>query len=139
MCILWNNSHVHTVFPFRVSTRGDLDRLLTFSPADWAQDYTGQWMNYFSLLITVRGLERSSATNATTSSIGVLRISVRPEGNLSSLDGTSLPCNDSSYLTSGSWGDVVIDAGVAPYSDSALLIWFRPPALYVPDYYVLQV
>ena len=119
----------------RVSSRQDLDRLLEFTPGDWAQDYTGVWMNYFSLLITVRDVVRSDATT----SVGVLLISVRPEGSLTSLDGTSLPCNDSSYLTSGSWGDVVIDAGVAPYSESALLIWFRPPALYVPDDYVIQV
>ena len=126
-------------FAIRVLSKDDLDQLLSITPSDWATDYSGQWVNYFSLLITVRALERSSATNATASSVGVLHISVRPGGNLTSLDGTSLPCNDSSYLTSGSWGDVVIDAGVAPYSDSALLIWFRSPVLYVPDYYVLQV
>jgi hypothetical protein len=60
-------------------------------------------------------------------------------GNLTSLDGTSTPCNSSALLTSGSWGDVVCDGGLYVYSQTALVAAFSPPvnATYVPTAYTL--
>jgi hypothetical protein len=131
-----------------VASKQDLDVLLSFEPGDWATDYVGVWLDFMTLLVNVTSVDSPEATNQSSNAthraataVGALRVTVQPGGNLTSFDGTSLPSNASSLVTSGSWGDPVCDGGLHVYSSTALVVSFvRPPlATYTPDNYTIQV
>jgi hypothetical protein len=127
-----------------VSTKGDLDMLLVIEPRDWAEDYVGVWLDFMTLLVNVLSVGPAGmaiASHRADTGVGALRVTVRPGGNLTSFDGTSLPSNASSLVTAGSWGDPVCDGGLHVYSWSALVVSFvRPPlSSYIPDNYTIQV
>jgi hypothetical protein len=132
------------VAPVPVGNKAALDVLLSFHPPTWATNYNGSWVGHAALLVTVlsapAGSRADPAVRASTA-VGALSITVLAGGNLTSLDGTSTPCNSSTLLTSGSWGDVVCDGGLYVYSLTALVAAFSPPvnATYVPTAYTLYM
>ena len=67
-----------------------------------------------------------TASRASTA-VGALTMSVKAAGGLTSYDGTSLPCNSTVTINSGSWGDSVCDLTVVGYSHNALSVSFHPP------------
>jgi hypothetical protein len=118
--------------------------VLLWTPSTWAVNYHGIWLDSLSLLVTVTEASlpaRSDPSLRRATAVGQLRVDVLPEGNLTSLDGTSAPSNASAVVTSGSWGDVVCDGGVVVFSHTALVVAFQPPpnASYTPSTYTLQV
>lgn len=124
-----------------VASRSQLDKLLVFEPQEWASNYSGVWLDYTSLLVTV-GEVGSQATGVVRgSAVGALRVRVVPGGNLTSLDGTSAPCNDSVIVGAGSWGDPVCDAGLFVFSHTALVVAFQPSTVgsYAPTSFWLQL
>ena len=119
-------------------------QLLQWTPSTWASDYLGQWLDSLTLLVTstaVPAAVRADPGVRSAVAVGVLRVTVLPSGNLTSLDGTSTASNASAVVTAGSWGDVVCDGGVLVYSHTALAVAFEPPASasYVPASYTIQV
>jgi hypothetical protein len=132
------------VAPVPVGSKVALDALLSFNPPTWATSYNGSWVGHAALLVTVLTVpagSRADPTARASTAVGALSITVLAGGNLTSLDGTSTPCNSSALLTSGSWGDVVCDGGLYVYSHTALVAAFSPPvnATYVPATYMLYV
>jgi hypothetical protein len=127
-----------------VGSKAALDALLYFYPPNWAAEYTGQWLDTTTLFVTGTSVLASSAADPmfrAATAVGTMSITVLPSGGLTSLDGSSPPCDASTLVASGSFGDVVCDAGVHVFSGTTLLAAFQPPvnASYVPDRYMLQV
>ena len=123
-----------------VSSRAAIDALLVFEPRTWADDYVAAWLDFTTLLVTVTALSPGVGALADTA-VGTLRVSVQPSGGLTSFDGTALPSNATSVVTSGSWGELVCDARLVVYSRTTLVVAFYPPpnASYVPSTYLLSV
>ena len=80
-----------------METKADLLAVFSFVPSNWAQDYTGLWLNLNSLLITVvRARNQSDATwRRSDVAVGAMNVTVLPSGGLKSFDGTSSPSNSS--------------------------------------------
>jgi hypothetical protein len=119
-------------------------QVLSWSPPTWASDYSGQWVDTLTLLVTAIEVPVTAHTNPSVRNavaVGALQVTVLPTGDLTSLDGTSAPSNASATVSAGSWGDVVCDGGVLVYSHTTLVVAFEPPAnaSYVPTSYTIQV
>jgi hypothetical protein len=126
-----------------VTSKPAVDAVLAFSPQDWAVDYTGMWLSPIALLVTVLAVPagaRSSPVARSSTAVGVLRVAVLPSGGVVSADGTSVPSDASTLVTSGSWGDVVCDGGLIVYSHKAVVVAFLPPVntTHVPAHYTLS-
>jgi hypothetical protein len=126
-----------------VSTKALVDATLAFSPPTWADDYNGTWLDTTSLLVTVRSVsvtKTSSAAFRASTAVGTLSVAVLPGGRLTSYDGTSLPSNARTVVSTGSWGDVVCDGGLFVYSHTALAVAFSGSAnaSYVPSLYIVE-
>ncbi len=127
-----------------VATKAAIDSVLAFEPPGWAASYTGQWLEFNALLITVGSLAPGAATDPgfrRQTSVGSLGVTVLPQGNLTSLDGTSEPCNATVVVAAGSWGDPVCNVSVHVHSHAALVVAFvpSPSASYTPSSYTIQV
>ncbi len=132
------------VAPVPVASKAHLDGLLAFQPQDWADNYTGTWLDPTTLLVTavsVAGGNMALPLFRAATRVGGLRVTVLPSGNLTSFDGTSQPSNASTLVSSGSWGDVVCDAALVVYSHKTLVAAFQPPpnASYSPGAYTVEV
>jgi hypothetical protein len=120
------------VKPVPVGTRRDLDALLAFDPPGWALEYNASWVQgNTALLVTVVAVGPDAPLSRP------LRVFVRPEGGLTSLDGSSPPSTDITTVSSGSFGDTVCDGGLLVFSSTALMVTFRPPVVvgYTPARY----
>jgi len=77
-----------------VNSRADIDYLLYFSES-LGLDYTGTWLNSQTLRITVL-----NTTSSSPPVVGVTRVTVLQQGNLTRSDGTSIAStSQSSFLT----------------------------------------
>ncbi len=129
-----------------VTTKAHLDALLTMEPREWASDYTGAWLSTRALLVTVVEIppgSRQDPAYRMGTDVGSLRVSVLAGGGLTSLDGSSTPCNASKAVDSGSWGDVVCNGGLFVHSATVLVVAFSLPATLAstsaPEWYTLLV
>ncbi len=127
-----------------VGSKSALDAVLLFDPVDWATDYTGVWLSSILLLVTVTAVPTPAHVDPVRQAavaVGSLRATVRPSGGITSEDGTSMPSNASTVVTTGSWGDVVCDGGLFVYSHTAVVAAFLPPvaALHPPANYTLTL
>jgi hypothetical protein len=137
-----------------VGNKTAVDALLVFDPPFWALDYRGAWLDYTTLVVYAgvvsglvpsgagsagNGTSPSSGTFAALTSVGALTVTVLPTGGLTSFDGTSSACNDTSRLSAGSWGDVVCESAVMVYSHTALAVTFKPPLTYAPGNFTIEV
>jgi hypothetical protein len=127
-----------------VASKAALDVLLAFDPPGWATNYSGSWLTSMALLVTVLSVpdsNRSDPVFRRRVDVGSLAVAVRPEGNLTSMDGTSTPSSASTVLAHGSWGDVVCDGALYVYSHTALVAAFTPPvsSAAAPSAYSLMV
>ena len=126
-----------------VGTKADVDEVFIFTPSNWADSYSGRWLDYNTLLLTVDAISASLVQNAShrlAIAVGNLTISVNQSGGLQSYDGTSAPSNATVVVDVGSWGDVVCDVELEVYSYRAVEVTFRPPAtLNVPPPSAYQV
>lgn len=121
-------SHYHalcSIVQVPVTTKDDLDLLLGFTPFDWATNYTGTWVTLTTLQITVLEVPPADAAQRSATAVGALTVVVKAKGGLTSFDGTSAPCSDSTTVTAGSWGDIACDGGVFPYSATSLVVAFQ--------------
>jgi hypothetical protein len=122
-----------------------VDAVLAFRPpaSGWASNYSGTWLDLTTLLLTLTRVDAGALRDAGARAqvaVGALVVQVRPEGNLTSLDGTSAPSSASTVVGAGSWGDVVCDAALSLYSRNALVVSFVPPSTTpgpAPDNYTL--
>jgi hypothetical protein len=111
-----------------VGSKAEVDNLLSFSPDNWAASYTGAWLDFLSLAITITGTSHCNTTaDCEGGAVGSMRVHVLPAGNLTSFDGTSSPCNASALLSDGSWGDALTDTAMVVFSRRALVIVFSQP------------
>jgi hypothetical protein len=119
-----------------VGNKSAVDALLAFDPPGWAADYSGTWLSPVALLITahtVPSINRTDPAFRASTAVGMLQVSVLRAANLTSLDGTSAPCNASTVVAEGSWGDVVCDGGLFVLSAEALVVGFAPPPVTAPS------
>ncbi|HSA98338.1 MAG TPA: hypothetical protein VLF17_04595 [Candidatus Nitrosotenuis sp.] len=82
-----------------VATKANLNSLFTFSQVLGA-NYTGVWVNPFTLVITVK-----NSTGAEPPTVGSLTLTVKSSGNLKNAAGTSLASTFTSPVLSGSFGN----------------------------------
>lgn len=126
-----------------VGTVDDIARLLVFDPPNWAVDARGAWVDSNVLAVTVVavGTGAGAPEFRWATRVGALRVSVQPSGNLTSLDGTSDPCNATVVVGHGSWGDPVCDVGLFVFSHTALVVAFSAPvnSSYTPTSYTIRV
>ncbi len=103
-----------------VATTADVAAVFTFSPPNWAGEVRGEWVTFSTLLLTVLTPGPGSPSRPEVG-VGGLSVAARPSGNLTSLDGTSEPCNATAVVTGGGWGDVACNVSVSVASHVALL------------------
>jgi hypothetical protein len=115
-----------------VATKANIDALLWFSQPI-GTSYTGVWRTVdgsSELVITVVAATANATTAAYRNATrvgGPLRVSVLASANLRVLDQSGVSSNDTTTLTSGSWGDAVCDLSVTSRSWRKLRVaWSRP-------------
>ena len=115
----------------RVNTKADVDAVFAFSPANWCDGYSGRWLDYNTLLITVDAVSLTasrSVEHRLSVAVGNLSVSVLESGDLRSYDGTSEASNATVVVGAGSWGDSVCDVRLEVYSHRAISMNFSSPA-----------
>jgi hypothetical protein len=104
-----------------LGTTAAVDAVFAFS-TPLGRAYSGAWVSIgpyagAGATITVtRALPAGAAGAGAGAVVGVLVVSVRPSAGLTSLDGSTPPCNDSVVVAAGSWGDVPSVLSLAPAS-----------------------
>jgi hypothetical protein len=120
-----------------------VDALLSFSPPAslWATNYTGTWVAFTALLVTVLAVPGGVVGAGGSAAVGSLAVTVLPSGNLTSYDGTSTPSNASTTVTAGSWGETLCDSGVFVGSHTSLVVALSVPpgSSYTPSEFRLLV
>jgi hypothetical protein len=115
-----------------VGSKDAIDALLRFNPPFWAANYSGAWLDFTALLITVAAVHPEVVSNASLraeAGVGSLRVTVLSSGGLTPFDGTAAASNASAVVGYGSWGDVVCDGALLVFSGASLTVAFSPPAM----------
>lgn len=75
-----------------VNGKAAVDALMTITPSNWAQNYTGTWINSSVLFIQALQVDNwNQSTFQQSVALPQLVISILPSGGLTSQDGTSSP------------------------------------------------